>query len=190
MTDADQLREVKGRQVRKGEKAIEIFGFAQKTVRDTGDQTADITDEAERVVTYFPVLSVFDINQTEPIDSANDPLAHAEARLNVDDPDGITEAATGCLTSRGWTVDHRRIQGADAAARSGHVILHADEPPEEYQQHRGIEETEAESVAYAVAGLLRPDTTPTSISSLQAGRTATRRPSRTPRHASGSPLGH
>lgn len=181
--------QAKDRQVRKGEKSIKIFGYAQKKIRDTDDQPAEEADGSdERVVTYFPVLSVFDISQTDPIDPENDPLTLAEARLNADETGGIAEAVTGYLTSIGWTVEHKAIQGADGYTDSearrvvieanlspadaastllheaAHVILHADEPAEEYQLHRGIKETEAESVAYVVAGLLGLDTTPTSIS--------------------------
>ena len=54
------------------------------------------------------------------------------------------------------------LSPADAAAtllhEAAHVILHAEETAAEYHQHRGIKETEAESVAYVVAGLLGLDT--------------------------------
>ena len=43
------------------------------------------------------------------------------------------------------------------------MILHADEDPSEYVEHRGTKETEAESVAYVVAGLLGMDTSRYSI---------------------------
>ncbi|MCJ1685394.1 hypothetical protein MT350_19735, partial [Rathayibacter sp. VKM Ac-2928] len=41
--------------------------------------------------------------------------------------------------------------------------LHAEEDEEEYIEHRGIKETEAESVAYVVAGILGLDTSAYSI---------------------------
>lgn len=60
----------KGRQVRKGEKAIRIFGYRKKKIADDtateGEGTAE--GEGERTVAYFPVLSVFDLGQTELID--------------------------------------------------------------------------------------------------------------------------
>jgi len=60
------------------------------------------------------------------------------------------------------------LSPADTAStllhEAAHVILHAEDPSGEYQQHRGIKETEAESVAYVVAGLLGLNTSPTSIS--------------------------
>lgn len=34
------------------------------------------------------------------------------------------------------------------------MLLHADEESGEYAGHRGVKETEAESVAYVLAGLL------------------------------------
>jgi len=46
---------------------------------------------------------------------------------------------------------------------AAHVLLHASEDPGEYVQHRGIKETEAESVAYVVAGILGLDTSAYSI---------------------------
>ena len=43
------------------------------------------------------------------------------------------------------------------------VILHADEDHAEYIEHRGVKETEAESVAYVVAGILGLDSSAYSI---------------------------
>ena len=50
-----------------------------------------------------------------------------------------------------------------ALHEAAHVLLHADEEPGEYAAHRGIKETEAESVAYVLAGLLGLDTAAYSI---------------------------
>lgn len=50
-----------------------------------------------------------------------------------------------------------------ALHEAAHVFLHADEEPGEYAAHRGIKETEAESVAYVLAGLLGLDTAAYSI---------------------------
>jgi hypothetical protein len=95
---------------------------------------------------------------------------------------------TAYLIGQGWTVDHRTIRDADGYTdpdtrqviietslspaddaatllhEAAHVILHADESATEFQCHRGVKETEAESVAYVVADLLGLDTSPTSIS--------------------------
>lgn len=43
------------------------------------------------------------------------------------------------------------------------MILHSDQDAAEYIEHRGIKETEAESVAYIVAGILELDTSAYSI---------------------------
>ena len=183
----------KGRQVRKGERAIRIFGYAQKKI--TAEQTegedteqAETTEDGQKVITYYPVLSVFDIGQTDPTDpEADDPSTLAQ-RLSGEDELGIVDAVTDYLTAQGWSVQRQPISGAangytdpegrrvvidadlspaqaakTALHEAGHVILHAEEDPSEYVEHRGIKETEAESVAYVVAGLLGIDTSRYSI---------------------------
>ena len=90
--------------------------------------------------------------------------------------------------SQGWTVERESIPGgahgytdpegrrvvldsdlspAQAAKtalhEAAHVILHAEQDAAEYVQHRGVTETEAESVAYVVAGILGLDTSAYSI---------------------------
>ena len=92
------------------------------------------------------------------------------------------------LTGEGWTVEREAIAGAahgytDPEARrvaidadlspaqaaktalheAAHVILHAEEDHAEYVEHRGVKETEAESVAYIVAGILGLDTAAYSV---------------------------
>jgi Antirestriction protein len=57
-----------GRQVRKGEKAIRIFGYSTKKIT----QEDENGDEVEKRVARFPILSVFDIGQTDLIDGAED----------------------------------------------------------------------------------------------------------------------
>lgn len=184
----------RGRAVRKGEKAIRIFGYRQKKVTtDTepaeGEGTAETNEDGERTVTYFPVLSVFDISQTDPIDpEAEDPSTVAH-HLEGEEEAGIYAAVADWLTSTGWTVSREEItDGAngytttDGTKRividsrlssrmsaktvlheAAHAVLHACEPHTEYVEHRGIKETEAESVAYVVAGILGLDTSAYSI---------------------------
>jgi hypothetical protein len=48
------------------------------------------------------------------------------------------------------------------------VIPHPEDTTDEYHQHCGAKETEAESVAYVVAGSLGLDTTPTSIHNIRS----------------------
>lgn len=170
-----------GRQVRKGERGIRILGI--RDVHKTIEDEQNDEEKEERRVKFFPV-SVFDMAQTDPIDpEADDPstLAH---RLRGDDPLGILAAVTDYLTSQGWTVEREAIPGetngytttdgtrrvvvdanlspAQAAKtalhEAAHVILHAEQDPAEYVEHRGIKETEAESAAFIVAGILGLDT--------------------------------
>ena len=53
-----------GRQVRKGEKGIKIFGYSTKKYTVENE---DGEEEEKRRVTY-PILTVFDISQTDPTD--------------------------------------------------------------------------------------------------------------------------
>jgi hypothetical protein len=50
-----------------------------------------------------------------------------------------------------------------ALHEAAHVLLHSTEEHAEYVEHRGIKETEAESVAYIVAGMLGLDTSDYSV---------------------------
>jgi hypothetical protein len=179
-----------GRQVRRGEKAIRIFGFRTKKIDDDQPAGGDAGEAGEgRTLTYYPMLSVFDIVQTDPIDpTAPNPTALAQ-QLEGADEAGILDAVTDYLTGTGWSVERiplpgtangytttdgtRRVvidadlppaQAAKTALHeAAHVLLHADEEPGEYAAHRGIKETEAESVAYVTAGLLGLDTAAYSV---------------------------
>lgn len=175
-----------GRQVTKGQRGIRIFGGRDVVTREEDERTGEETEHRTR--RFFPV-SVFDISQTEPIDpDAEDPSTIAH-RLTGDDPLGILAAVVDYLTGQGWTVEREAIAGevngyttTDGSRRvvvdvdlspahaaktalheAAHVLLHAEEDPAEYVQHRGVKETEAESVAYVVAGLLGLDTSTYSI---------------------------
>ena len=173
------------RQVRKGERGIRIFGG--RDVRETVENEQTGEEEEQRRVRFFPV-SVFDMGQTDLIDEeAGDP-ADIARQLTGDDPAGIFDAVADYLTGKGWTVERESIPGGAhgytdpegrrvvldsdlspaQAAKTGlheaaHVILHADEDHAEYVEHRGTKETEAESVAYIVAGILGLDTTAYSV---------------------------
>ncbi|WP_222114369.1 ArdC family protein, partial [Gordonia paraffinivorans] len=52
-----------GRHVRQGEKGIKIRGFSSRKVTDTDPDTGE---EAERKIATFPILTVFDVSQTDP----------------------------------------------------------------------------------------------------------------------------
>jgi antirestriction protein ArdC len=176
--------EAKGRLVRKGEKSLKIFGYS---TRKTGEQD-EKTGEDKRSV-YYPVLSVFDISQTElmPGHDDNSTLAH---RLTGADDLGIFQAIVEHLQGTGWAVARAPISGgmngyatADgtrtividdslepvmaaktALHEAAHVTLsHTEQDYREYLAHRGLFEAEAESVAYVLAGLLGLDTSEYSI---------------------------
>ncbi|WP_367645937.1 ImmA/IrrE family metallo-endopeptidase [Paenarthrobacter ureafaciens] len=174
------------RQVRKGECGIRIFGGRDIVTTEEDERTGEETEHRTR--RFFPV-SVFDMSQTDPIDlEAEDPSTITH-KLTGEDANGIVDAVTDYLAGQGWTVEHEPIPGAangftttDGSRRvvidadlspaqaaktalheAAHVILHADEDPAEYVEHRGIKETEAESVAYVVAGILGLDTSACSI---------------------------
>lgn len=175
-----------GRQVRKGEKAIKIFGIREKKI--TNSDEPDERDGSELVRRYFPMLSVFDVSQTDLMDpEAGDPASLAR-QLTGDDPLGVIDAVTDYLTENDWSVDREPLNGrahgytaperrkvvidcdlspAQAAKtalhETAHVILHSDQTHAEYVEHRGEKETEAESVAYIVAGLLGLDTSAYSV---------------------------
>ena len=171
-----------GRQVRKGEKAIKILGYSTKKITKTDPETGD---EIEDRLVRYPVLSVFDISQTD-----GDPIPADAYQLPAGDgPDGALDQLTAWLTGEGWTLrqlplaggcegytDHaRRVIVTDAnlapAAQlvvllheAAHAVLHGDLAAGEYQAHRGMCETEAESVAYVLANLLGLDVDASSIS--------------------------
>jgi antirestriction protein ArdC len=92
-------RQAKGRQVRKGEKAIKIFGYREKkTTRDEAEATSN---NDERVIRYFPTLSVFDTAQTDPIDDA-EPLPESPTRkLTGVDGHGVIAPLTAHLETTG-----------------------------------------------------------------------------------------
>lgn len=161
-----------GRQVRRGEKGIRIIGYSTKKRTEVDEDTGE---EIVRRVPRFPVLSVFDLSQTEGEELPTGGYAMPTGQ----DPQGIEAQITAWLTAEGWIVETETIGGAvngytdhaahrvvldstlEAAGRvavllheTGHVILHRELEPGEYQQHRGIYETEAESVAYVLAHLL------------------------------------
>lgn len=169
-----------GRQVRKGEKAIKILGYSTKKITKTDPSTGE---DVEDRVTRFPILSVFDVSQTD-----GEPIPQDRCTLPTGDgPDGALELLTTWLQGEGWTVrelplagmmegytDHKRHliateSNLTPAARlvillheSAHALLHDNDA--DYVEHRGLCETEAESTAYVLANLLGLDVDASSIS--------------------------
>lgn len=188
-----------GRQVRKGERALKIFGYSTKKITrdDEEDQeqeqgpTHTREDENGQRVTVrvrYPVLSVFDISQTDPIEGVEQ-VSEPVQLLTGEDTAQVVATVTEWLTGQGWTVTREAINGTangyttiDGTRRvvigehlspaasaktmlheAAHVLLHTEQDHAEYVEHRGVCETEAESVAYVVAGLLGIDTSAYSI---------------------------
>lgn len=184
------------RQVRKGEKSLKIFGYGEKKM--TADEEAEAealnlpikrNAKGDAVKIYFPMLSVFDIAQTDLIDpEAGDPSTLAQP-LTGDDAEGIAAAVRHYLTTQGWSVEteyittgangytttdgskkiaiHDQLAPAQTAKtmihEAAHAIMHENITYTEYIEHRGIKETEAESVAYIVAATLGLDTSAYSV---------------------------
>ncbi|MCI0156563.1 DUF1738 domain-containing protein [Leifsonia shinshuensis] len=177
--------QAKGRQVRKGEKSIKIFGYREKKTETEADE--DRSADEGRFVRYFPTLSVFDIAQTDPIEGANPLPSDPTQRLVGDDDYGVIAPLTDHLESRGWTIGREPLTHASGYTdpetlrvilaegisveqsaktlihETAHIELRHIDSVEEYRQHRGRMEVEAESVAYVVAGLCGFDTSAYSI---------------------------
>lgn len=178
----------RGRQVRKGEKAIRIYGYSSRTVTETDPATGD---EQDRKVPTFPILSVFDISQTDPIEGHPQPEDITQL-LTGADPAAIYDRTAAAMTARGWTVTREPIASsangytttdgsrrivvdvalAPAAAaktmihEAAHALMHAPEligPEARKDLHRGRMEVEAESVAYVLGGVLGLDTSAYSV---------------------------
>lgn len=182
--------QARGRQVRKGEKSIKIFGFREKKVTGTEEDTdaaLDVIGTDERVIRIFPILSVFDIAQTDPIEGADEMPENPTRQLTGTDDHGVIGPLTAHLQAAGWTVgrepmtrasgytdpDTSRVMLADGIApeqaaktlihEAAHIHLGHVADVDEYRAHRGRMEVEAESVAYIVAGLIGFDTAAFSI---------------------------
>lgn len=168
-----------GRQVTKGQRGIKIIGGRSAKVTETNPDTGE---EETRKVKFFP-CTVFDISQTEPVEGEARDIPELAPKLTGDDPAGITDAVADWLKSQGWSFTIEPVAGEangymqkdtrsvvvdegmspaqtakTALHEAAHAVLHSDEDHSEYVEHRGIKETEAESTAYVVAGLLGLDT--------------------------------
>lgn len=175
--------ETLGRHVVKGSKSIKIFGFSPRRTVEVDDETGE---ESVRSWARYPIVSVFDVSQTE-----GDALPEIQPEyLEGDDVDGIFDRAAAYISSLGWNVElediaqpglngytrgdvHQiRVDAKMAPAMRvktllheiGHALLHFDEQSDASPiAHRGRIETEAESVAYAAGALLGLDTSSWSI---------------------------
>lgn len=173
-----------GRHVRKGEKSLKIFGYSTKKTTETDDESGEETTKRRA---YFPVLSVFDISQTELEEGRTDDSSIVTLLTGADETD-IFGRVADLMRGQGWTVRvgntgiangytttdgtreivvGEKLEPAQQAKtmihEAAHALLHADETAAEYIQHRGVKETEAESVAYVIASMLGLDTAAYSI---------------------------
>lgn len=113
----------KGRQVRKGEKAIKVYGYSTRKITD---EDPDTGEKVERKVPFYPVLSVFAFDQTDPIDEVTDfqrsknpkvrTWAEASAEnptrlLEGEDESGVAQRVINHITARGWTFTFEEITG-------------------------------------------------------------------------------
>ena len=66
--------QTRGRVVRKGEHGMKIFGFSTRTVKDEdgNPQLDENGDPIQKV--WYPILTVFDVSQTDPIDKETDTI--------------------------------------------------------------------------------------------------------------------
>jgi len=172
-----------GRQVRKGETGIRIFGYSTKKITEENDKN----EELERQIVRYPILTVFDIGQTDLIDSAEDTDSITQQLTGADDR-GVINALTDYLLAESWSIQYRPLPGnrngcTDPDARAvilddglssehtaktlihetAHILMGHTSDPVDYVSHRGRMEVEAESVAYTVAGLIGFDTSAYSI---------------------------
>ncbi|NUU08606.1 ArdC-like ssDNA-binding domain-containing protein [Leifsonia sp. C5G2] len=178
--------QAKGRQVRRGEKSIKIFGYREKKSEPV-EGADEAARENMRVIRYFPTLSVFDIAQTDPIEGA-EPLPENPTHqlIGVDDH-GVIPALSAHLGTHGWTIQRAAIGSANGCTdpkshrvtlaenlaveqaaktlihETAHIELRHIDDVDEYRAHRARMEVEAESVAYIVSGLTGFDTSAYSV---------------------------
>jgi hypothetical protein len=167
--------QARGRQVRRGEQSIKVYGPVTRREPKLDPQGRPVRDAdgkpamEVRVVGVKPV-SVFDVSQTD-----GDPLPEPpEARLLTGQaPPGLWDALQAFVEAQGYSVsrgdcgeangvtifDTRQVRvRADVddaqavktlAHEAGHVLLHASERRDNFSC-RGVAEVEAESVAFLV----------------------------------------
>lgn len=174
--------QAKGRQVRKGETGIRIFG---KPFRKVTEEDANTGEKVSKWVKCPPpVATIFDVSQTDPIEGVAQPSAPV-VQLQGDDHGELFERISAHMTAQGWTVEREQIPGdtngycvvdgsrrivvdADLSAahaaktmihEAAHALLHTDDEGKATRdQDSATREVEAESVAYVVAGAHGLDT--------------------------------
>lgn len=172
---------------KKGEHGLSIFGHP---VTKTIEADEEDPDSEEKSFTFFPIVKVFDVSQMQLKDpEGSDPVREHGTISNLEgaDSEQVFERVKQYLeqdlkfkviieptgsSAKGYTshLNKRVVLAPDLSEASraavivheaAHAIMHEDN--REYQEHRGICEVEAESVAYVVSGILGVDTAPVSV---------------------------
>lgn len=179
------------RQVRPGERALWIL--APMTVRtEDGDAAKGSTEKGDedRRRTFYRPVPVWDITQTARTDGEPDApgtIAPGAARLTGDAPAKMWDSLAAYAVSLGYTVERGdtapangwtrpdtltvrvsdTLDDAHAAKTLTHEVAHIQcehvADMDEYRQHRGRMEAEAESVAYVVSGVFGLDSAAYSV---------------------------
>ena len=166
--------QAKGRQVRAGEKALKVFAPIIKRVEQTDRDGRPILDAAghpRRIdqLVGMRLVSVFDVTATDGPPLPERPQARL---LTGQAPPGLWGALAGLVAEQGFTLSRGDCDGANGWTRPdtrqvrvradlddlaatktllhelGHVLAgHGQDGPVD---HRGIQEVEAESVAFMV----------------------------------------
>jgi antirestriction protein ArdC len=163
-----------GRQVRKGEKSLQIFAPISKRFETEDKTTGEKTER--RALVGFRLVPVFDVSQTEgealPEDPARPVLLDGEA------PEGLYDALARMVFDNGYTLrvgpsergengytrpEDKVIQVTEGLSpaqscktlihETAHMLLHTSdrELTQDALLHRNVAEVEAESVAHIVA---------------------------------------
>ena len=107
----------KGRQVRKGEKGLRIFGYRSIMLTDSDGEPILDDKGRKQFRPYYPVVSVFDIDQTDPIegkDQVDIDAIHSAMTpplLTGADHQGLTLAVSCWLDSIDWSFSLESIDG-------------------------------------------------------------------------------
>lgn len=160
-----------GRQVRKGEKGLQIFAPMMR-------KREDADGEERRYISGFRLVSTFDVSQTDG-DALPDDVSKP-VLLDGEDPEGLFTSLVKIANENGYLIrfgpsergengytspSEKMIQiseGLSDAQRTktmihevAHMLLHTDEKTltEDAILHRNVAEVEAESVAYIVANV-------------------------------------
>lgn len=164
-----------GRKVTRGQKALWILAPVTVKLKEPDDVQAH-DEPSQRRLVAFKAVPVFDISQTEPLPGHEDAFAdaaRAAATINGPAPAALWEHLNAyvqrmgfqlergdCGTAGGWTDFTSRtvrISGSAVDAHAARVLAHeaahiaCDHGDiDDYRRHRGLRETEADSVAYLV----------------------------------------